>query len=147
MRFNIIVMMLLAVSVTGCKTSQKSAKQDGTPLKGVQWNLKAIEGQVIDELTHVSQPCIVFYENGSFSGNFGCNAFFGEYYQKKNKLELTYKGSTKKLCDQMEMERLMMNALKKSITQFEIEGNILILYEGKDEIMRFEDSGIRVENN
>ena len=47
----------------------------------------------------------------------------------------------------MEMERLMMKALKKSITQFEIEGNTLILYEGKDEIMRFEDSGIRVENN
>ncbi len=62
-------------------------------------------------------------------------------------MELTYKGSTKKLCDQMEMERLMMKALKKPITQFEIEGNILILYEGKDEIMRFEDSGIRVENN
>ena len=147
MKFNIIVMMLLAVAVTGCKTSQKSAKQGEIPLKGVQWNLVAIEGQNIDELTHVSQPCIIFYENGNFSGNFGCNAFFGEYYQKKSKLELTYKGSTKKLCDQMEIERQMMRALKKSISQFEIDGTTLILYEGKDEVMRFEDSGIRSEEN
>lgn len=144
MKINIIAMLLLAVTISGCKTSQKASK-DSTPLCGVQWNLVSIEGQLIEEFGRVSQPCIIFYEDGNFSGNFGCNAFFGEYFKKKHKMELTYKGATKKLCDKMEMERLMQKALKKEITQYEISGKTLILYEGKDEIMRFEDSGIRID--
>lgn len=147
MKFNIIVMMLLAVSVTGCKTSQKSAKEGKSPLCGVQWNLISIEGLSVDNLTFATQPCIIFHDNGNYSGNFGCNAFFGEYFQKKNKMELTYKGSTKKLCNDMELERKMMKALKKEISHYEIDGKTLILYEGKDEVLRFEDSGIREENN
>ena len=129
MKINIIAMLLLAVTISGCKTSQKASK-DSTPLCGVQWNLVSIEGQLIEEFGRVSQPCIIFYEDGNFSGNFGCNAFFGEYFKKKHK---------------MEMERLMQKALKKEITQYEISGKTLILYEGKDEIMRFEDSGIRID--
>jgi heat shock protein HslJ len=140
-------MMLLAVAVTSCKTSQKSAKEEKSPLCGVQWNLISIEGLNVENLEFASQPCIIFYDNGNFSGNFGCNTFFGEYFQKKNKMELTYKGSTKKLCNDMELERKMMKALKKEIRQYEIDGKTLILYEGKDEVLRFEDSGIRVEDN
>jgi len=147
MKFNILVMALLAVTITSCKSSQKTGKEKQMPLCGVQWNLIGIEGHVIDSTSYMTQPYIVFMEDGTFSGNFGCNTFFGSYYVKKQKLELTYKGSTKKLCPNMTMEREMMKSLKKQISNYEIFGKTLILYEGKDEVMRFEDSGIRTENN
>ena len=146
MKFNIVVMALLALTITGCKSSQKAGKEKQTPLCGVQWNLTGIEGQFIDSTSYMTQPHIVFLKDGSFSGNFGCNTFFGSYYVKKQKIELTYKGANKKLCPNMTMEREMMKALKKQISSYEITGKTLILYEGKDEVMRFEDSGVRIEN-
>ena len=146
MKFKIITMVVLAIIASGCRSSKKVADSGNSPLCNTQWNLIAIEGEYIDSTSYMSQPCIVFFQDGSFSGNFGCNTFFGSYFLKKQKIELTYKGSTKKLCPEMKMERAMMKAIKRQLSNYDISGKTLILYEGKDEVMRFEDSGERVEN-
>lgn len=147
MKFKIILMLLLAVAISGCRTGKKMANADKSPLCGTQWNLTAIEGNITDSLAHMSQPFIMFTQNGDFSGNLGCNTFFGTYYKKKHKIELDYTGSTRKLCQEMEMERAMIKAIKKDINHFEIIGKTLVLYAGKEEVMRFVDSGNRVEEN
>lgn len=141
-RFTFIFLASLTLVFTQCHSSKKMAESTNTPLQLVQWNLISIEGEALDSTAYVEKPYIVFNDNGAFTGNFGCNTFFGDYYKKKQKLELTYKGATKKLCQQMSVERTMMKAIKKELNRYEISGNILILYSGKQEIMRFEDSGI-----
>lgn len=45
----------------------------------------------------------------------------------------------------MDMERDYLNALKKDISSFSIDGNILILYAGKEEVFRFKDGGKMTE--
>lgn len=147
MKRRITVMLLASLTLvfTQCNSSKKVAESRNTPLRLVQWNLIAIEGEVLDSTEYMVKPYIVFNDNGTFTGNFGCNTFFGDYYQKKQKLELTYQGATKKLCQQMRVERAMMKAIKKELNRYEISDNILILYSGKEEIMRFEDSGIRIK--
>jgi len=146
MKRRITVMLLASLTLvfTQCNSSKKVAESRNTPLRLVQWNLIAIEGETLDSTAYMVKPFIVFNDNGTFTGNFGCNTFFGNYYQKKQKLELTYQGATKKLCQQMSVERAMMKAIKKELNRYEISDNILILYSGKEEIMRFEDSGIRI---
>ena len=144
-RISVMLLVSLTLICAQCHSSKKMAESKNTPLRLVQWNLLSIEGEALDSTAYVTKPYIVFSDNGTFTGNFGCNTFFGDYFQKKQKLELTYKGATKKLCQQMSVERTMMKALKKEINRYEIADNILILYSGKEEIMRFEDSGIRLK--
>ncbi len=140
-----LIALLLALAISGCHSGKKVSGGADTPLKNVQWNLTAIEGRTLDSAGMAAQPHIVFLDDGSFHGSFGCNSFFGDYFQKKQKIELTYKGATKRLCPDMDPERSMMKALKRDIRRFEVAGNTLTLYEGTTEVMRFEDSGERVK--
>jgi len=144
-RITVMLLASLTLLLPQCHSSKKMAESTNTPLRLVQWNLLSIEGEALDSTEYAVKPYIVFNDNGTFTGSFGCNTFFGDYFQKKQKLELTYKGATKKLCQQMRVERAMMKAIKKELNRYEISDNLLILYSGKEEIMRFEDSGIRLK--
>jgi len=144
MKFKIITMLVLAVTACGCQSGKKVADADNSPFYETKWNLTAIEGVYIDSTSYMTQPYIVFFNDGTFTGNLGCNTFFGSYFQKKQKIELTFNGATKKLCPKMEMEREMMKALKKELSEYTISEKTLILYQNKDEIIRFEDSGDRI---
>ncbi len=130
-------MILAAVCFVGCKTTNKATEANNKPLVGTQWNLVAINGEAIDS-NQVIQPFIIFDADGNFNGNLGCNTFFGTYYQKKQKIELTYSGATKRLCHEMETEKSVIQALKAEINNFTISGNTLTLYAGKVEILKFE---------
>lgn len=135
-----MVVMILVIAMTGCKTSKK-VTENTTPLRNIQWNLLSIGGEILDTTAYSKQPCIVFGDDGKFNGNFGCNSFYGDYYQKKQKLEIDYLGSTKMLCNQMAVERAMLKAIKAEIDRFEIIDDVLILYAGKDEVIRFVSAG------
>lgn len=137
-------MLVLAVIACSCQSGKKVADADNSPFYETKWNLSSIEGEYIDSTSCMTKPYIVFFDDGTFTGNLGCNTFFGSYFQKKQKIELTFEGATKKLCANMGVERAMMKALKKEISQFEISGKTLILYQDKDEIMRFNDGGGRI---
>ena len=64
------------------------------------------------------------------TGNYSVN--------KKQKMTLEFQGSTKRLCQQMSVERRFIKALKQDIVRYKIHGNELILLAADDlEIMRF----------
>ena len=52
-------------------------------------------------------------------------------------MTLEFQGATKRLCQNMGVERKFMQALKRDITRYEIVGEELILFEGDKEVMRF----------
>lgn len=137
MKYKVTTMILAVICLVGCKTTNKTTDANSKPLVGTQWNLVALYGEKIDT-NQVIQPFIVFDAESNFNGNLGCNTFFGTYYQKKQKIELTYSGATKRLCHEMDMEKAVSKALKESINNYTITGNELTLYAGKVEIMRFE---------
>lgn len=135
---------LAAVGFSSCKTAKKTTEAC-QHLRDTKWELEALNNKPIDTNTFITHPFIVFQEDGTFSGNLGCNTYFGSYYNKKDKLQLEYSGATKRLCPVMDMERDYLNALKKDISSFSIDGNILILYAGKEEVFRFKDGGKMTE--
>ena len=117
---------IIVLALAGCKTSKKAAEGKQISLVNTVWYLESIYQKPIDPETYMSQPHLVFNNEGQFSGNLGCNTFFGKYYQKK-----------KKLCPQMDTERLFLKGLKENITSFSIKDSVLIIYADKEEIFRF----------
>ena len=139
MRHYVITLLAATLILTGCgcKTSKKSVAKEQYPLVGTQWNLTRLDGAEIGA-DFALRPFITFDTAGAVQGNLGCNSFFGTYsINKKHKMTLEFEGATKRLCKQMEVEKQFMQALKRDITRYEIEGEELILFAGDKEVMRF----------
>lgn len=132
----ILLMFLSLMCFTCCKTSQKAASKN-LPLCGTQWNLLAIEQEAITE-DNTTQPYIIFDTEGNFHGNLSCNDFMGTYWTRKQQMHMEYTGATKKLCPKMEVEKNFLKALKMDITDYTIDGSILVISNGSKEIMRFQ---------
>ena len=124
----------LILSGCGCKTSKKSVSDEHYPLVGTQWNLVKLEGAEIG-VDFALRP---FITADNIQGNLGCNTFYGTYsVNKKHKMTLEFRGATKRLCQNMGVERKFMQALKRDITRYEIVGEELVLFAGDQEVMRF----------
>ena len=135
--FITLVAATLILTGCGCKTAKKSVSDEHYPLVGTQWNLVKLDGAYIGT-NFALHPFITFDTADAIQGNLGCNTFFGTYsVNKKHKMTLEFQGATKRLCSQMEVEKKFMQALKRDITRYEIEGEELILFAGDDEVMRF----------
>jgi putative lipoprotein len=133
-----LVAVLLILACCCCKTSKKGVSNGNYPLIGTQWNLTALEGEEIGT-DFALRPFITFDSVGNITGNLGCNTFFGTYsVNKKQKMTIEFQGATKRLCQQMSVERRFIKALKQDIVRYKIHDNELILLAADDlEIMRF----------
>ena len=114
----------------------KMAKMDkNKPLLDTYWVLKSVKGEDIPKC--IVTPYIVFEANGKFSGNLGCNTFYGNYQCGKKKIKMEFEGATKKLCQNMKVEKMFLSGLHTEFTQYEIVGNTLILKDRNGEALRF----------
>lgn len=136
MKNKLMIMLLSLFCLSGCNPTRKEIRQNISMLQDREWHLLAIQKDTINN-PYQQLPFIVFHADGTFSGNSGCNLFFGSYYQKRLKLQLTYEGSTKRLCEDMFLEEEMLRNLKKDISHFAIQDSVLYLYAGKEEVLRF----------
>ena len=131
------MVITLILAGCGCKTSKKSVGDEHYPLVGTQWNLVKLDGAEIGA-DFALRPFITFDTANNIQGNLGCNTFFGTYSSnKKHKMNIEFQGATKRLCQNMGVEKKFMQALKRDITRYEIVGEELILFEGDKEVMRF----------
>ena len=134
-----LIFLTLQSLFAACQTSKKAALEaQNKPLLETRWEVSHINGMPLDAKTPV-QPFIVFDTLGKYHGDFGCNKFFGSYYvkEKKHKLELTYTGATKRLCQYMETERLLSKTLRSEKLSYNIQGDTMRLYSNDAEIIRF----------
>ena len=57
------------------------------------------------------------------------NTFFGSFYaNKKGKIDIEYTGSTKKLCDQMDVEYKFISAMKSENMSYVLKEDLLFIY-------------------
>lgn len=129
--------IILTICAFSCHTSKEtsSSASNDTPLYETQWMLTDINCEAIGESPKT--PFIKFTNDGNVTGSLGCNDFFGSCFVKKDKMSIEYKGSTKKLCGNMEVEKAFAAALKKDINNYVIVGDVLILREKNQELLRF----------
>ena len=142
-----LFLLTLLPLLVACQTSKKAALEaQNKPLIETRWEVSHINGTPLDAKTPV-QPFIVFDTLGKYHGNFGCNKFFGSFYvkEKKHKLELTYAGATKRLCQYMETERLLSKTLRSEKLSYNIQGDTMRLYSNDVEIIRFVATENKIE--
>lgn len=73
-----------------------------------------------------------------FAGNGGCNRINGKYtVEKKDRIELGEVISTKMSCPDIAFETTFLNTLSQ-VDRFEVNGNILVLKDNKDILLKFE---------
>ena len=135
----ILFLLALLPLLVACQTSKKAALEaQNKPLLETRWEVSHINGTPLDAPTP-NQPFIVFDTLGKYHGNFGCNKFFGSFFvkEKKQKLELTYTGATKRLCQHMETERLLSKTLRSEKLSYNIQGDTMRLFSNNIEIIRF----------
>jgi len=130
--FLFILMLLFFVSFA--KNRKKNA--DNLPLTNTKWVLKEMFHQFVFHTQDTAY--IVFSDNYTFTGNLGCNIFFGNYNNSKKRFKFDYVGATKKLCQNMEVEKQFIKALKSDITHYYIEKNKLFFISKKKVIFTFE---------
>ena len=125
--------IFLQIFVLFAKKDKKNA--DNLPLLNTKWILTEISE--IPVLQGADTAFIVFYESTKFSGNFGCNLFFGEFTFGKKRIKIDYAGSTKMYCFNMNLEEQFSKALKDDISHYYIEKNELVLLHNKQIICKF----------
>ena len=133
----IIITASLFIVFYGCQSQKRVAELAlNKPLQSTIWILKSIEKQNIDS-NQSYKPYIVFDTNGRYFGNFGCNKFFGSYFAKKQKISMDYMGATKKLCSEMEIEKIFSKNIKQNMSHYKIFRDTLILFDNTSEKLRF----------
>lgn len=130
-----IILIASIILIVSCTSTKKINKIQNKPLVGTYWSLDKIDKN--NFLNYGSKPFIIFAETGNFNGTTGCNRFFGNYILNKNTITLENSGATKKMCANMETERLYLGALKKEIQNYTIVGDTLIFFEQGKEVLRF----------
>lgn len=131
----ILVCSLIAILTSNCKTNEKNVDSNDKPLIGTTWQLTHLYCEEI--VSDMKTPTLLFSEEGGLSGELSCNTFFGNYTVNKDRVSLNYIGSTKKLCNHMELEKKYATALKDNITHYVIANDILVLKSKNKEVMRF----------
>lgn len=132
-----LVVITLVLTCGCCKTSKNNTKSGKYPLVNTKWMLVAIEGEEIST-DYALRPFIQFDTANNITGNLGCNTMFGTYsINKKHKMTVGDINSTKRLCQQMTVERMFTKALRREINHYEIKDDQLILSSDNEEILRF----------
>lgn len=130
--FPILILLLV---ITGCKTMESRKHVENKPLIGTNWVLKTIEGKNIPETE--TKVNIVFNDVGQFNGSTGCNRFFGNFTFSKKSIKIDPTGATKKMCSNMDLEKLFFQTLNKDMNRYLINKDTLLLLSNKNELFRF----------
>ena len=90
---------------------------------------------------HSLETPYIIFTGDRVTGSLGCNTFFGTFYaNKKGKISIEYTGSTKKLCNEMEVEYQFISAMKSEKMTYLIKGGTLTIYGEK-----MDTSGVKKE--
>lgn len=129
------IILFLSLTLIGCSALLKKNKMENKPLKGTYWSLEKVNQNKIPAFGPT--PYILFADNGNFNGIAGCNRYFGTYILNKKTIAIENTGATKKMCANMDMEKLYFSALKREINYYKIIADTLILFERNKEVLRF----------
>lgn len=119
-----IAILLAALLLTaGC-----SLVAGGLP--GTSWTLVAYEGDGGGMVRADAYATLHFSEDGTVSGNAGCNSYSSQYRGGGDQLVFGPLASTLMYCtdeDAMEQEGRLLSLLEE-VRSFEIDGDILMMY-------------------
>ena len=127
---NIFLSIFVAATLVAC-TSMSSSKVGSSQVNiaNTKWSLA--------ENVKGNKPTLVL-EAGKLTGNAGCNNYFGELAldATAGNFKTNNVGSTRKMCENMEVESQFFNMLKE-VDKYVVNAGVLELYKGNLLLMKF----------
>ena len=127
---NIFLSIFVAATLVAC-TSMSSSKVGSSQVNiaNTKWSLA--------ENVKGNKPTLVL-EAGKLTGNAGCNNYFGELSldATAGNFKTNNVGSTRKMCDNMEVESQFFSMLKE-VDKYVVNAGVLELYKGNLPLMKF----------
>lgn len=108
----------------------KSETVGHSAFQNTQWHLQSISQNGVS--TAVSTDITLLFKKNKFSGNGGCNSYFGRYAMRDNRLAIRDIGATEMYCEKtskLEMEYL--DALKNAKSYSFENGHLVLNFEDK----------------
>lgn len=119
-----------ATTAPAVEATEPAAEQVADPLAGTAWMLASMTDSSGTAVTLVPDSVITAeFQEGSMSGNAGCNNYFGSYTVDGNNFTIGEAGSTMMFCEPQELmtqETAYLAALG-TVTQFQVANGQLIL--------------------
>ncbi|BBP44426.1 META domain-containing protein [Thiosulfativibrio zosterae] len=138
----ILMGFLLGLGLMSCSLNSEKPVVQNVPLKGTTWHLThQYDPKTFDAIGVDIQASLVLSDAGfSISGSDGCNRFVGAYQGAQSadgRLSFSRFSSTRMACiHHAEQSQAFMAALK-GVTELELYGKILTLYQGNKPLLRF----------
>jgi heat shock protein HslJ len=129
-----IIFSFWAIMLNGC-SSGKSTTENQSPA-GAEWILETMNGKSVTSFDDKSVTLNFDETPGRISGRGSCNTFFGSYKLDGSALKFSEIGSTKMMCDNMQVETEYFSLLK-STDKYEIKSGKLSLYSSSSVILVF----------
>jgi len=126
----VFIVLIFCFTLTNCNSLKNKVSNLNKEYKVI----KVQDTNVKDLLMTVN-----FNSNeNALNGFAGCNTFFGKFSAEKNDVKFFDIGSTKKYCPldgKSKIEKKFLNALSKTTSYKELEGNIILFFDEKDQEM------------
>ena len=129
--------MVASLCAYGCKNSKNAVEQKKDEAGATTTTKPANLTETKWMLTHLNaapvkdspEPPYIIFTGDRVTGSLGCNTFFGTFYaNKKGKIDIEYTGSTKKLCDEMDVEYKFISAMKSENMSYVLKEDLLFIY-------------------
>ena len=126
-----LMLLVLLVAVTGCKSSDNSL----TLLRAKEWQLKSMTENGKEVKNPQQIPTLVFSDSSAVYGSAGCNRFFGTYeVGEKGKMTFKTGGATMMFCPDMPVEDFLK--VIDNITPYVEPNKVLIIFTGGEALVR-----------
>jgi len=130
-KFILIFTLIISLSFTACSSLKKNGERRmEITLINTHWKALSFYEKEVKMIG--KEAYIRFDKNGNINGVLGCNNFFGTYKIDKNSIVFKKVGSTRMMCQDMEIEDNFSKALQNT-KKYKIEGNILTFFNKKGE--------------
>ena len=105
-----LMLLVLLVAVTGCKSSDNSL----TLLRAKEWQLKSMTENGKEVKNPQQIPTLVFSDSSAVYGSAGCNRFFGTYeVGEKGKMTFKTGGATMMFCPGYAFRRCLFKGIEQ----------------------------------
>lgn len=124
MKKNLWIAGVTAIILSACASNKAVEKR--SPLAG-EWSIVTVDGKNVKAAEDGDAPFIGFdVKENRVYGNAGCNLLTGglQADMKAGTIDFSALGSTRKMCQNMETERVVLNALGRT-QKFEAKGKSL----------------------
>ncbi len=125
-------MVLCAVILSGCCSTQKESSTLYLPLINTRWEIISLKTEKVTN----TNIFLSLKDKGKFTGNVGCNSIGGNYAITEGAIKFSETISTKMACKDLDIENKFLKALSES-NFYKISEDTLMLYSGNEPLLKF----------